>query len=208
MKVVDIRNATGYAVGQFPRHGVFRDCGDKLADATVQLLRHVATHRLGQGGEAGGLGQFMGIFREVQTQCGEIVFFSGHGIAENDGRAVRIQRPFRITVVFQGLARASDRPFLGLVHGVDDPRRDRDVPLHWLPWELTYPAADLRVSLVRRAMVRIVIKRRVPTVSRNLADAVTAVLHILPERLCVRSIGQDRSNPNNGNRATSSVFHG
>ena len=40
------------------------------------------------------------------------MFFTRHGIAEDHGRAIEVQRPLGIAVVFQRFAGAGDRPFL------------------------------------------------------------------------------------------------
>ena len=119
VEVEDVRNAAGNAVGQFAGHGVFGDIRDALADPVVQFPGNVAAHRLRQRSEAGTLGQFVRVFRKVQAQGGEIVLFSRHGIAEDHRRAIGIQRPLGIAVVFQRFARAGNRPFLRFIHRID-----------------------------------------------------------------------------------------
>ena len=90
MKVVDVSNAAGNAVGQFAGHAVFRDVWNPLGDAVVQFARDVAAHCCRQRGEAGAFRQFARVFRKVQTQRCEIVFFTGHGVAQDYARAFEI----------------------------------------------------------------------------------------------------------------------
>ena len=161
----------------------------------------------GKRGEAGAFRQFVGVLREEDAQRGEVVLLAGHGVAENHRRAIEIQRPLGIAVVFQRFARAGDGPFLRHVHGVGHARRNRQVPLHRLPGVLAHPAADLRIRLVGRGGIGVVIELRVPTVRRDFADAVAAVLHVFPESRDIRGVGQDGSHPHNGDGSISSVFH-
>ena len=135
------------------------------------------------------------------------MLLTGHGIAQNHGRAIEIQRALGKTVVFQRFAGAGDRPFLGAVHGIHNPRRNRQVPLDGVPNELTHPTADLGIGLVGRARVGIVVERRVPSVRCDLADAVTAALDVFPERRCIRSIGQDGTYAHNRDRSIGGLFH-
>ena len=142
MEVEDVGNATGDTVSQFTRHAVFGNLREKFVRPGVQFARDVAAERFRERGETGGFSQFASVFREVNTQRGEIVSLAGHGIAEDHGGAIRVQRPLGIAVVFQRFAGAGDGPFLRPIHGIDHAGRDGQPPLHRVPHEVANPAAD------------------------------------------------------------------
>ena len=52
VEVVDVRDASGNAVGQFAGHAVFRDFGEMLANPVVQFAGNVAADRFRQSGES------------------------------------------------------------------------------------------------------------------------------------------------------------
>ena len=197
VKVVDIRNPAGNAIGQFAGHAVFGNRGQMLADPLAQFASDVAAQRFRQCGEAGAFGQLVRILRKKHAQRGEIVLFPAQGIAQDHGGPVQVQRTLGVTVVFQRFAGAGDRPFLRPIHGVGHFGRDGQVPFHRVPRVVADPAADLGIGLVWRAVVGVEIQRRVPTVGIDFGDAVTAVLHVFPESRDVRCIGQDSSRPYN-----------
>src|SRR5581483_6429690 len=102
----------------------------------------IALPRSGQGCEAGTFGELVLVFREVPAKRGEIVFLTRHGIAQNDGSAIRIQRALRETLVFESFPRTGDGPLLSLSHGVYHTRRHSEAPLHGFPGILSHPSAD------------------------------------------------------------------
>src|SRR6266498_3019161 len=116
--------------------------------------------------------------------------FTGHGVAQDYSNSIRIERPLGVAVIFQSLARGRDCPLLRQIHGIGHTRWNRQMPLHWIPVPLAHPAADLRISLVRSTGIGGVVKRRIPTILRDLLDAVTSVLDVFPERRHVDGIGQ------------------
>ena len=65
VEVEYVRDASGNAVGQFARHGVFGNFGKRSLHPVMQFARDVASHRCRQGGEAGAFGQFAGVFGKV-----------------------------------------------------------------------------------------------------------------------------------------------
>src|SRR5579864_1215217 len=81
------------------------------------------------------------------------------------------------------------------------------MPPHRIPNPLAYPAADLRISLVRSTGIGVVVKRGIPTIWRNLRDAVTTLLHVLPESGHVGGIGQNGSRSYNRDRTIGCLFH-
>ena len=149
--------------------------GMQLRHAVVQFAGDLAAHRLRQRGEAGAFRQFAGVLRKVDAQRGEVMLLPGHGIAQDHRRAIGVQRPRRVAVIFQRFARAGDRPLLRVIHAFGDARRNRQTPLHGIPLVLAHPAADLGIGLVRRAVIGVVVERRIPAIRVNLADAVAAV---------------------------------
>ena len=161
----------------------------------------------GNAAKLADLGQFARVFRKEHAQHGEIVFFPADGIAQDHGRAIGVQRPLGIAIVFQRFAGAGDGPFLRLIHGVDHARRDRQMPFDRVPRILAHPAADLGIGLVRRAVVRIVIERGIPALGLHLGDAVTAVLHVFPESRYIRGVGQNGSRSHNRYGSIRGVFH-
>ena len=178
-----------------------------LRHSLVKLPGNIAAHLRGQRCKSGAGFQFLGIFRKVHTHRSEIVCFTGHGVPEDHRRAIRVQRPLGITVVFERLTRASDGPFLRSIHNISHARRNRQVPLQWIPFVLAYPAADFGVGLIGRTRIGIVIKRGVPTVGADFADAVPAVLHVFPKCRYVFRIGQNGSRPHDGDRSIICIFH-
>ena len=128
-------------------------------------------------------------------------------LPKDHGGAIEVQRPRGVAVIIQRFARAGDGPFLRVVHGIDYAGWDGQAPLERIPFVLAHPAADFGVSLIRCAPIGIIVKRRIPTVGRNLADAVTALLHVFPKSRCVRSIGQNSSHSHNRYGSISGIFH-
>ena len=155
----------------------------------MQFARNVAADCLGQGGKTGAFTQFARVFGKETRIDGEIMFFAAHGVAEDDRRAVGIERPLRIAVIFQRFAGAGDGPFLRFIHGIGDAGRNGKSPLQGFPHILAHPATDFGVSLIRRAVIGIVIERRIPAVGRDFADAVSAVLYVVPECRHIWSVG-------------------
>ena len=71
------------------------------------------------------------------------MFFPRHGIAQDHCGAIGVQRTLGEAIVLQRFAGAGDRPFLRLIHGSDDARRNSQTPLHRIPHVVAHPAADL-----------------------------------------------------------------
>ncbi len=117
--------------------------------------------------------QFARIFGEEDPQRSQIMLLARHGIAEDHRGAVRIERPLGIAVVFQGFARASDGPLLRAVHGIDDARRNGQVPLHRIPGILAHPSADLGIRFIGRILIGIEVERGIPAVGIDISNAVT-----------------------------------
>src|SRR5271166_377759 len=117
------------------------------------------------------------------------MLFPSHSIAQNNGRAIGVERSVGIAEIFQRFASTSDGPALRLIHCFYDARWDGQSPLHGVPLPLSHPAADLRICLVGRAVVGIEVERRIPPLRRNIGDAVAALLHVLPKSFYVSGIG-------------------
>src|SRR5437660_2833973 len=81
------------------------------------------------------------------------------------------------------------------------------MPLHRIPNPLAHPAADFRIGRVRSSGIGVVVKRRIPTISRDLSDAVTALLDVLPESRHVGGIGQNGSRSYSRDRTIDCLFH-
>src|SRR6201981_2977066 len=96
-----------------------------LAHAVMQLGYDLVARCRRESYEAGTRRQFAGIFGGVRAQDSKVVPFAAHGIAEDYCSTIWIKRPLRISEVFQGFARAGDRPFLRTIHSVGDARRNR-----------------------------------------------------------------------------------
>ena len=88
MEIVDIRDASSHAVGEFARHGVFGDRRKMLADALVQFVSDGLPRRLRQSSESGGFLEFVCVLGEVHAQRSLIVLFTCHRVAKNDGYAI------------------------------------------------------------------------------------------------------------------------
>src|SRR5579859_5491292 len=121
------------------------------------------------------------------------MFLAGHGITEDHGDAIWVQRALGISVVFEGFSSSGDCPLLRLIHSIGDARGNREMPFHGIPDLIAHPAANLRVRLVGGGVVRVVVESWVPTIGRDLSDAVAAGLYVVPESVDVRRIGQDGS---------------
>ena len=92
MEVEDVGDAAGNTIGQFAGHAVLGDLGEQLLDPRVQLASDIAAHRLRQRGEGGGFFQFAGVLREVHAQRGEVMHFTGEGVAQDHGGTIDIER--------------------------------------------------------------------------------------------------------------------
>src|SRR6266581_5153388 len=81
------------------------------------------------------------------------------------------------------------------------------MPLHRIPIPFAHPAPNLRVRLIRSTGIGVVIEGRIPTLRRNVGDAVTALLYVFPESRNVGGIGQNGSRSYNRDRTIGCLFH-
>ncbi len=198
LEVVQGGDAAGGDVGQLAGHGVFRDVRDPGADAGMELFEHGLSHGRVQRSERLGLLQLGRHLGEEDADGGHEVVVAAHGVAQDHGRTLRVQRPVRVAVVVQRFPGRRDGPLLGGVHHVADLRRYGQAPAQGVPRRPAHPAPDLGVRLVRRRRVRIVVELRVPPLRRDLGHAVATVLHVLPERRGVGTIRHDRADAHDG----------
>ena len=119
------------------------------------------------------LGQGIGIFGERDADVVSIVLLAAHGRAQNDGRALGVQRPFGVAIVGQRFGGDGHRPLLPCIHR----RRHlgRHAKLAPVKFKAAHPAADFGVGLVWRSGIRIIIVLRPPAAGRHLANAVSFV---------------------------------
>jgi hypothetical protein len=202
VQVEDGGDAARDDVRELARHRVFRDVGDLGANAGQDVFRdRVALIRVERGEGRAGLevGQ---VLRREDAERRHVVLVAAHGVADDDGRALAIERPLGVTEVEERLPGRGDRPLLGAIHRVADLRRDGHLPVEWLPREVADPAADLRVGLVRRLRVRVVVSRGVPPLLRRLGDAVPSGGEVVPQRGNVGSAGQNGADADDGSGST------
>ncbi len=126
------------------------------------------------------MGELIGVLGEEHPQCGLVVTIAGHGVTEHDRGPLGVQCPIGVAVIDQRLAGRGDGPFLGEVHRIADPRRNRKSPFERRPFPIADPSADPRVRLVLGLAVLVVVEVEIPTLRIDLADAVAAIDQVLP----------------------------
>jgi len=77
----------------------------------------VALGSLRQRREGGAFRQLVRVLWQESAQGREIVLFAGHGVAQDHGGTISVQRPLGIAVILQRFARAGNGPFLRPIHG-------------------------------------------------------------------------------------------
>ena len=206
-QVERVGHAAGDDVGQLAGHGILGDAGDAVAD----LFAHAAQDRqlqvrrellkVGHGFEG------VDVLGQVNAQGGDVVVLPGHGIAQDDGRVLRIHGAIRIAIVEQGRAGSGDGPFLRAVHGIQHLGRHRHAPLEGVELVFAHPTADLGVGLVGRLGIGMVVVLWIPAIRRDLCDAVSPLLYVLPECGRVGRIWENCTHADDGYRSVCLVRH-
>ena len=193
VEIEDVRDTPGDDVAELSGHRVLGDVGEAVADPCVHLFEdRLAKTRIEPLKTRRGT-QLLGVLGKIRTERGEIVHVPGHGVADDDGGAIGVQRPIRISEVEERLTRRHDRPLLRAVHGVGDFRWYREPPFERRPVEVLHPSADGRVGLVGGLRVGVEVQRRIPSTRVDFGDRVAARSHVLPEGRYIRGVRQDRA---------------
>ncbi len=153
------------------------------------------------------MGELIGILGEEHPQCGLVVTISCHCVTEHHSGALGVQFPIGVAEVHQRLPGRSDRPFLGEVHRIADPRRNREAPFKRRPFPIAYPSTDLRVRLVLGLAVLVEVEVGIPPIRIDLSDAVAAIDQVLPVGGDVRGVGQDCTDADDGDCSPSLLNH-
>ena len=191
VQVEEIGDAPGDAVAQLAGHRVLRECGRDAVHPTVQLRGDGGPKVEGQTGERGCIPELASDFREGDPKGSLIVPLAAHGVAEDDSGSLGVECAGWPAVVDERGVGASNRPLLGVVHGVADLGRDGEVPLEGCPVPVAHPTADLRVGPLGRLVVRVVVEVGIPSVPLCFADRVPALFEVVPERSDIGGVRQD-----------------
>ena len=198
VEVEQVGHAAGDDVAQLAGHGVLGDHREPL----LRHGRHLGQQRLAklerQRGERGCCREHLDVLGQVRPQRCEVVQLAGHRVAEHHRGAVVVERALRVAVVEQCLPRGRHRPLLRAVHRGRDLGRHRQAPLQRSPVEVTHPATDDRVRLVRRVRVGVVVEIGVPAVGGHVADGAAPLGQVAPVGRDVGSIGQDGPDSHDG----------
>src|SRR6185312_13868471 len=119
---------------------------------------------------------------------GGVVLLAADRVADDNRATLSIHGLLGPSEVQQRLPRERHRPLLAVIELLAHAWRDRQLPREGIPLELTHPAADRRVRLAWRLGVGVVVQRRVPTLGRDVGDAVLAALDVGPEGSSVRRL--------------------
>ncbi len=182
-QVVHRGHAASDDVGQLARHGVFGGLGQAPLDLRLQLGEQCFPRGRGQSLEGIDVTERFRVFGEGQAQHRLVVALAAHGVAQDDGGGLGVERPIRMASVAQRLAGAQQGPLLPVVHGGCDP--GRDAQLGRIEGDPADPTADLRVGLARRLGIGIPVVRRAPSIGRHFGDRVLPFQNVLPESLRV-----------------------
>ncbi len=169
-EVEHVGHPSGDDVGEFARHGVFRDLREARMYAAGHALNQGRLHLRRKPLEGRQGGEDVQVFGQVDADGGEVMVLSGHGVAQHHRHPFRVEMPFRVAVIFERLVRGNDRPLLRLVNQHLALGRDGNPHLHRFELEAAHPAADLAVSLVGRGRVGVVEKFGLPAFGRQVGD--------------------------------------
>jgi hypothetical protein len=198
-QVEHVGDSPRHHVGELTRHRVLGDGPEGGVDAREPLLPNLLALGLGQRLEARRRLEQPQVFRVGDAQVRLQVILAPHGGAENDARAIGVERSGRKAIVREGLGRGRHRPLLTLIHaGGDGRRHPESLPVEL---EVSDPAADLGVGLVRHLGVGMEVVLHAPPLGGNVADAVASGADVLPEGRCVRRLGQHGAEPDDRHAA-------
>ena len=211
-QVEGVGDATRHDVAEVAGHGVLRD-GHRRGLVALLGARQDGLLLLGGKRLEVGVGLDGGArLGPEQALGGDLVRLAAHGVAEDDGAAVAVERPALVAAqarqvagVVEGLARGRERPALAGVHLLD--HLGGHPEQHAIEGVVGDEGADLGVRLVR-GLLRGIVERRIPAFGRNFADAVMARAEVVPEGLHVRRVGQDAAEADDRDGFLADGVHG
>ena len=196
VEIEQVGDASRHHVAELARHGVLGDLGEAHSHPYTELLDDRPAHLGRQGRERWRALELACHLREGDAERRQVVVLAGHRIAEDDGRALVVDR---FAVVLEQRVGTGEGPLLPVVHRIADAWRDRELPGERIPLPLADPSADLRVRLVGRLVIGIEVERRVPAVGGDIANRVATGRDVGPEARSVGRVGQDRRYGDDGN---------
>ena len=206
-EVEEIGDSPGYAVGELARHGVLGDLRVSLPYEVAELSRDRLLDIDGKRAEAGRVPKFAHQLREVDPHRCLVVPLACHGIAEDDCHPFVVQRAPRVAVVDERLVCAGHGPFLSVVHGVGHSRHEGELPGMRVPVPVPDPTTDLGVRLVRCFRVGVVVQLGIPSRWVDVADAVAALLDVLPKLGSIGRVRHDGADPDDCDGAAQVIAH-
>ena len=174
MKIEHVGNAPSQDVGQFAGHGIFRDIRNPLVETLASLRNDPFAHFLRKFDEAFRLLEFPGKLGKRNSQRRQVVFFTRHGVADDDGSAVMINFAVRVAIVLEYSPSHIDAPTLSFVHGGRHLGWNGQSPVEWLPFPVADPAADPGIGFVRCLWIDVEVQVRIPSLGIDVIDAVAA----------------------------------